>query len=292
MDPILRLSRGVTKAQAQAQLDALVAALPPPRPVDATRRIVIDDLRTVLFPKGRQVLVLLLGSAVLVLLLGCANLANMLLTRTHRRQREFAVRAALGAGRMRLIRPIFFETVMVGVLAAALAIAVTAFVSDALVREVPPAAYGRAAIGFDVRVAAFALLLGITAGMLFAVLPAWRASKLDVHAVLRNRAVLRTGFGRGIMTVQVALAIVLVVGALSAARRLGLVLSDPTGFDAENVLVLDAWPGPNAEAPGRFYDRTATALMQRADVAHVGAGQGTPYETLRARESSLSRTRA
>lgn len=142
-DAIVRLKPGVTRERAQAELDAIAAGVRASRPKD-TRAIVLDDLRSLLFPTGRQVLVLLLLAAGLVLFIGCANLANMLTARLNRRQRELAVYSALGATRLRLMRPLFAEALIVGGASAIVAVAVTAVTFDRLLREVPPVAYGRA----------------------------------------------------------------------------------------------------------------------------------------------------
>src|SRR5918994_6280159 len=155
-EAVVRLEPGVTREQAQAEIDALIA------PLRAGRNdlVVLESPRAVLFPSGRPVMQLLVTAAALVLLIGCANLANMLLARTRRREREIGLHVALGATRLRVVRPIFFETLIVGCAAALLAVAVTALTFDLLLRQVPPVAYGNVTLGLDLRVAVFALTLG------------------------------------------------------------------------------------------------------------------------------------
>jgi predicted permease len=287
MDAVVRLKRGTTRGQAQAELDVLATAVRASRPQD-DGAVVLDDLRSLLFPTGRQILVLLLVSAGLVLLIGCANLAHMLITRTGRRQHELAIRAALGATRLRLMRPLFLETLIIGSVAAALAVTATALTFDMLLREVPPAAYARAIIGVDTRVAAFSLVLGVAGGVLFAVVPAWRSSRLDVQAVIRraNRR-LRTErhrAGRSMIAGQVALAILLVVGAVTAARNLIGVLNAPLGFNPKNIITVDAHPRER-EPRRQFYERAISALQQQPNVISAGAGSSTPFYNLSANEA-------
>src|SRR5829696_4826608 len=137
-EAVIRLERGVTAARTQAAIDAIVAPLRAGR----NDRVVLDSPRAVLFPAGRGVMQLLVAAAVCVLLIGCANLANMLLARTRRREREIGLHVALGATRLRVVRPIIFETLMVGTAAALLAVTITALTFDLLLRQVPPVAYG------------------------------------------------------------------------------------------------------------------------------------------------------
>src|SRR5688572_17637310 len=162
-EAVVRLEPGASREQAQAEIDALIA------PLRAGRNdsVVLENPRAVLFPTGRPVMALLVTAAALVLLVGCANLANMLLARTRRREREIGLHAALGATRLRIVRPIFFETAIVGIAAALAALLVTALSFELLMRQVPPAAYGSAYVRLDIRVAAFAVALGILAGLAF-----------------------------------------------------------------------------------------------------------------------------
>lgn len=289
MDAVVRMKRGITRKQAQAELDVIATAVRASRPQDDPA-VVLDDLRSLLFPTGRKILALLLVSASLVLLIGCANLAHMLIARTDRRQHELAIHAALGATRLRLMRPVFLETLIIGSVAAALAVTATALTFDILLREVPPAAYGRAVIGVDMRVAAFSLMLGVAGGLLFAVVPAWRSSRLDVQAVIRRAnhrlRTQRHRAGRSMIAAQVALAILLVVGAVTAARNLIGVLNAPLGFNPKNIITVDAHPGER-EARRRFYERAIAALQQRPDVISAGAGSSTPFYNLAANEASV-----
>jgi predicted permease len=275
-EPVVRLEPGVTIEQAEAQIDALVAPLREGR----TDLVVLVSPRAVLFPTGRPIMAFLMAAAAFVLLIGCANLANMLLARSRTRERELGVCAALGATRLRIVRPIFFETLIVGMASAVVALLVTSATFDMLLRQVPPIAYGSAAVGFDARVAAFTIALGVLAGFTFAVVPAWWAARLDVQTLLRGQhRWRRAAFGHPLVVVQVALAIVLVFGAVIAGRALVSVLRVPLGFSPENLIVVNAQPNPFTTPDLRgFYLRAVEALSRRGDVLAVGAGGSVPTD--------------
>ena len=292
VDAVVRLRPGVTREQAQAELDVLCASIRPPRPADVNRSVVFDDVRSVLFPTGRQALIMLLVAAGCVLLVGCANLANMLIARAYRRDRDLAIHAALGASRVRLMRPLFFETLIIGAAAAILAILVTSIASDALIREVPPVAYGRAFIGVNLRVAAFSLTLGLLAGLLFALVPAWRSSQMDVQTLIRTRNRVRRhrrGFGRPMIAVQVSLAIVLVSGAVTTAREFLTVLNEPLGFVPDDLIAVRVGLFADDAALRDFYDGAVTTLGQRGDVLSAGAASSRPFDNGNAAETAVVR---
>jgi putative ABC transport system permease protein len=278
-EPVVRLEPGVTVEQAQAEIDSLVAPLRDGR----TDLVVLVSPRAVLFPTGRPIMAFLMAAAAFVLLIGCANLANMLLARSRSRERELGVCAALGATRLRIVRPIFFETLIVGVASAVVALLVTSATFDMLLRQVPPIAYGSAAVGFDARIAVFTMTLGLFAGFAFAVVPAWWAARLDVQTLLRGQndrsGWRRTAFGHPMVVLQVALAIVLVFGAVTAGRALVSVLRVPLGFSPENLIVVNAQPNPFTTPDLRgFYMRAVEALGRRTDVLTVGAGGSVPTD--------------
>ena len=281
-EAVVRLEPGVTPAQTQAHIDALVF----PLRAGGDDRVVLESPRAVLFPSGRGVMQLLVAAAAFVLLIGCANLASMLLVRTRHRAREIGLHVALGATRLRVIRPIIFETLIIGTSAALLAVTITALTFDVLLRQVPPVAYGNVTIRFDPRVAVFAMTLGIVAGLLFAVLPAWWSARLDVRALVRSR--LSDGRYRRefapMIAVQTALAIVLVFGAAIAGKAFIGVLVTPLGFSPDHVIVLNARPiGANPNMSD-FYGRAVDALSRRADVLAASAGASIPPDGFGASE--------
>jgi predicted permease len=285
-EPVVRLAPGVSREQAQAETDALVDPLRAGR----EERVVLESPRAVVFPTGRPIMALLVAAAAFVLLIGCANLANLLLAQTRRREREIGLRAALGATRLRIVRPIFFETLIVGIAAAGLALLVTALTFDLLLQQVPPVAYGSAHIRFDLRVAVFAVLLGTAAGVFFAVVPSWWAARLDVQTLVQGRRAgggrLLGTFGRPMVAAQVGLAIVLVFGAVIAGRAFVSVLRVPLGFSPDGLVAINARPqqAEPVDLPG-FYERAVEALARRGDVAAASAGGSIPTDGFRGAEA-------
>lgn len=279
-EPVVRLEPGVSREQAQAEIDALIAPLRAGR----DERVVLDNPRAVLFPTGRPIMAFLVAAATLVLVIGCANLANMLLVRTRRREREIGLYAALGATRLRIVRPILFETLIVGLAAALLALLVTALTFEFVLRQVPPVAYGSAYIRLDLRVAVFALVLGMLSGVVFAVVPSWRSARLDVRALVQGRRDGRwrrrgRGFGQPLIAAQVGLAIVVVFGAVVTGRAFVSVLSVPLGFSPDGLIAINVRPrGGEPSGLASFYERAVEALTRRGDVAAAGAGGSIPTD--------------
>jgi putative ABC transport system permease protein len=297
-DPVVRLKPGIAREQAQAEMDVLVApvraalAATPAKAGshnattgsrDAALKPVLLDVRSVVFPTGRRIMTLLVAAAGLVLLVGCANLAIMLLARTRRREQQIGIQMALGATRSRIVRPVLIEAVIIG-LSGALAGLIVAFLAfDLLLRQVPPVAYGTATVGIDVRVVVFALGLGLASGLLFGVLPAWRATRLDVQALIQRRPA-RASRNRGLLarplvTGQVALAILLVFAAVIAGRAFISVLRIPLGFTPDNVVTFRVDPPDDSrDAAVAFYQRGMETLGRRADVAATGAASSLPLD--------------
>jgi len=280
VEPVVRLARGVTRDQAQARIDAIASSVTPASgTADAVPMLV--DLRSVLFPTGQSIMRLLLVASGFVLLLGCVNLAHLFLTRTRSRVQEIAVRALLGAGRARLMRPMLLEAVVVGIGAAVVALVVTRLIFDALTRQVPATAYGDAAIGVDWRVGLLTLALGVLSGVAFGAAPAWLLASSNVQASLarggRHPARSHRAFGRATIALQAALATVLMAGAIVATRNLVSVLSVPLGFSPEDVVAIDARPSFRERAAVTAFRHGAVrALAERPDVAAAGATDALP----------------
>jgi predicted permease len=278
-EPLIRLQPGVTVEQAQAKIDAIVAAVQRNR----TDRVVLVTPRAVLFPTGRPIMAFVMVAAALVLLIGCANLANLFLARSRSRERDLGICSALGASRLRLVRPIIFETTFIGIAAAAIGLVVTSASFDFLLRQVPPIAYRGASVRVDGRVAGFAIALGIVSGCLFAVAPAWWSARVDVRTLLNRQRPLsnwrRMAFGHPMVVVQVALTIVLVFGAMVAARALVIVLRLPLGFAPDNLIVINAQPNPTKVTDVRgFYLHAVEVLASRPDVLSASAGGSVPTD--------------
>jgi predicted permease len=279
LNPIVRLESGATLEAAQAEIDTLAIQISPDQVP------VLTEVRDILYRAPTPAMRFLMGASVLVMLVGCAHLTNLLMTRSHQRTWETGVRAALGASRARLVRPLVFEALLLGAAGAIVAVLVTVVSYDVLFPLVPPNAYGNAPVGVGVRVIVFAMALSLLGGLVFTVAPAWRSAALDVLTIIRKQqqadAIGSGTFGRPMLAVQVGLAIVLVTGSVIAGRTLLGVLNVPLGFEPENVITAHVPPPPDLlQGLDRqaFYTRAMESLEGLSDVVSVGAALTLPFD--------------
>lgn len=277
---IVRVASGATFDRAQAEVDAAVISITAATEEPATLPA-LNPVRTILYPVGRPIMRFLLAAAVFILLLGCANLANVLLVRGRRGLHDTAIRLALGASRARLIRPVVFEAILLGLGGALLALALTAVSFEALLRQVPPSAYGRADVGVDLRVVVIALGMGLACALSFSIVPAWRAAGVDVLALIQRRGGRgsRIALGRPLVAIQVAIATAVVFGAIVAGRAFLSILQIPVGFSSDRVALVNlAFPsGATADDRRATYDRVLQTLVARADIESAGAAGALPF---------------
>ncbi|HEY7184280.1 MAG TPA: ADOP family duplicated permease [Blastocatellia bacterium] len=275
IEPILRPGPGVTREQAQAEINALIAPLAAENPQTVDSRLALVDVKSVLYPAGRQIMAFLLAGSALVLLLGCASLAILFLARIKRSDQEIGIRIALGASRARLVRPLIFEAAIISAAGAVFAVLMTMATFDALLRQVPRIAYGNATVGVDLRVIVFALALWflVTAG--FSIAMALRSTRFDAQALIqgRRRGVTRGGrFGRPLIAIQVALAIALTFGAAVAGRAFLSVMRIPLGFNQDNVVTVNFMPDAKTGAERQaVYIRAIENATSHSEVISAGA---------------------
>ena len=282
---IVRIAPGVSFERAQSEVEAAVQPLPD----SAKQYPYLNPVRAVLYPIGRPVMRYLVAAGVLIFLLGCANLANMLLVRGRRRLRETAVRLAIGASRTRLVRTILFEALFISVAGAVLAAVAMSLTSDLLLKQVPPAAYGNAPVGVDPRVVVITFAMALIGAVVFSVVPAWRASRVDVLSLLQRRGRInrrRSWFGQPLVSVQVAVAVAMVFGAAVAGRSFLSMLAMPLGFSSERVLRIGL-AAPPAEPATAFFRRVMDELGRRPDVESVGAVSKLPFSRSAPNEGAM-----
>jgi putative ABC transport system permease protein len=191
----------------------------------------------------RPVLGVLMGAVAFVLLIACANVANLLLARMATRERDLALRAALGAGRARLIRQLMAESAVLALVGGGLGVAVSAMVVPLLTRVTPASMARLATAQLDGRVLGFSLALSLVTAFLFGLLPAIRASRIDLQASLhgdgRKTAHAPTSLARRLLiAADVAMAVVLLVAAGLMIKSVGRLIGVHPGFDADRVLTM------------------------------------------------------
>ncbi|HEX2310031.1 MAG TPA: ABC transporter permease, partial [Vicinamibacterales bacterium] len=245
-----RLVPGVTLEQAQARLKLSTAAYERKFPNALGRDVTFSAqrLEDALVADVRPTLWLLLGAVSLVLLIACANVANLLLARATSRKREIAVRAAIGAGRWRILRQLLTESVMLSLAGGALGLVLGIIGIRTLLAVntagLPRVGENGSIVTVDWRVLAFTIGLSIATGIVFGLIPALHASRTDLSSTLKEGSS-RAGSGfrqnktRSVLVVaEVALALVLLIGsALLVRTAVALRTVDP-GFDATNVLTM------------------------------------------------------
>ncbi|HEY9141714.1 MAG TPA: ABC transporter permease [Bryobacteraceae bacterium] len=242
-----KLRRDLSLKQAKAEMQGILGNLARAYPQAGLKGWSIDLVpwQEEMAQYHRDTVVMLFGAVSFVLLIACVNVANLLLAKSAVRHRELAVRAAVGAGRKRLIRQLLTESALMaglgGVAGVLLAVGLTPLAAT-LISE--PFRAGLAPIGIDGRVLAFTLALSLLAGVLFGLVPAWRASRIDLYNILKDtgRCLLGGSGGRrlrsALVVMEVALALILLVGAGLLTRILVAYSSVDPGFRIENVLTM------------------------------------------------------
>jgi putative ABC transport system permease protein len=281
MWPVLgRLKPDVAIGQARAAFDTLIGALTDPPPMDRSEWIVgILPLKEFLVASIRRPLQVFAAGALLVLLIACANVANLLLARASGRDREIAVRAALGASRMRLVRQLLTESVLLSGLGAVLGILLARWMVPLLLAFAPAGRIPRTEmIRIDGWVIAFAIGVAAVTGIIFGLAPALRLARRRFSGTLlpggRSAVSGQERFRAALVVGQVALALVLLTGAgLMAKSFLRLRAVDP-GFRTDNVirmsLDLPETVYPTPERLHAFHQEMLRRLSALPDVAAVG----------------------
>lgn len=285
MPVVARLKPGVTVAQAQAQMDEIAGQLALEHPQsNRDSGINVVPLREQMLGEVRPALLTLLGAVTLLLLIACTNLASLLLARGAERRRELAVRAALGAGRARLVRQLLTESAVLSLLGCLVGLVVAWLALSGLAAASPPGLPRMDALGLDLRVATFLIATTVLATMLFGTLPALRYSRADAPAALRGGRAAgvreRHGLRAAVVTAEIALAIVLLVGAGLLTRSFVRLLSNELGFATEQraYLQLFVWDrNPTAEERSAIIQQLGDELAAVPGVRDVAAVSALPF---------------
>jgi len=297
---IARLKASVTLQQAQADIDTIYQRIARDQPRFATGLGAYAlPLREQLAGDMRLALVVLLAAVGCVLLIACANIANLLLSRAAARHKEIAVRAALGAGRLRIVRQLMTESVLLASLGAALGL-LFAFWSFAFLKQLIPESMALSTnIGINAPVFGYTLLILIVAGLSFGIAPALQAAKIDLNEALKQSGgSSHLGAGRrklrgALVVIEVAVALTLLVGAGLLIQTFVRLRNLDPGFNPENVLTVttNLPRGKYGELPQRtaFYQQvleriralpgvTSAACTTAAPLAWKGGGSGIAAE--------------
>jgi len=239
-----RLADNVSRHQAQTMADTVAWRIAQEFPDQCEGwRIQIQPLRGAFSDeKLQQSLLGLLGAIAFVLLIACANIASLLLAQAEVRSKELTMRAALGAGRLRLVRQLLIESVLMALLGGALGLLVTSWGIDVLAARIPDTIPLARQIGVDARVLGVTFLLSVLTGVGFSILPAWRASRLCLNETLKEGGCsLHATSGHRrlshlLVVSEVALAIVLLAGAGLMVQSVARLLHADPGFDPHSLL--------------------------------------------------------
>jgi putative ABC transport system permease protein len=279
---VARLAPGVTVEQAQSEMDTISAALARENPrTNATSSAVVVPLREHLMGGVRLPLVLMLGAVVLVLGIGCANVASLLLARGIERSREFAIRSALGAGRSRLVRQLVAESLLLSLVAAGAGLALAQWTLGGIVAIAPAGLLRLREAAIDGRVLLFAAALTTVTAVVFGLIPALQFSKQG-RDVLRERQsdMVRGSLRRGLVAAEVAVALVLLVGAGLLVKSFGRLLAVDPGFSPQGVVMVQVFAWDRHGAPDRartFFKSTIEHMQALPGVQAAGAVSAMPF---------------
>jgi predicted permease len=239
-----RLKAAVTVEQARAEMEKIAENLAATYPEsDKGLGVTIVALKTDVVGNVRGILLVLLGAVSFVLLIACANVANLLLARSTGRAREFAIRSALGASPGRVIRQLLTESVMLGMAGGGIGLPLAKWGTRGILRALPDSLPRTEEIGIDGHVLVYTLGVSILTGIVFGLVPALKTMRRDMHETLKEG-------GRGssgarhrtqsvFVAVEMAMAVVLLVGAGLMIRSLAALWGINPGFDARNVLTFN-----------------------------------------------------
>ena len=288
INAIGRLKPGVSLGSAQSEFATLGArwAKDYPDTNEGTGLRLVILHQSTMDQVGRSLSLLVLGLSGFVLLIACANLANLQLARTAVRARDFAIRAALGASRVRLMRQLLVESVTLSLVGGGLGFLLAQWVTDALGRRISIGDDSGLVVAVDLPVLAFALLASLLTGLLFGLLPAWHAARADVNTVLKQQSRGSTGdraqhrLRHGLIVAEVALALALLTGAGFFVRGLQRFTHQDNGWSHDRVLTAtlslpDTKYGSDDQKRA-FYDRALSRLAALPGVEHAALASSLP----------------
>ena len=287
IDTVARIKPGVPVETANAELNTIAARLEQQYPeTNSGRRVRLESLRETIVGDIRPTLLTLLGAVGLVLLIACANVANLLLARATRRQKEMAIRTALGAGRRRILRQLFTESVLLaiaaGIMGLILAVVGTTLLSSYLPEGIPRIRE----ISTDAPVLVFTLIASLLTGVLFGLAPALQTSNPALTETLkegeRNSSPGHNRTGKILVVTEVALTLVLLIGAGLLVKSFWRLMQVDPGFNPQNLLAMQISVNAGTDEGPRvanFLDQLQQRIRQLPGVQSVAVSNGLPFES-------------
>jgi putative ABC transport system permease protein len=272
-----RLAPGVSKKQALAEMNGIAARLRQSYPESEAFGVAFEPLAQYVVSGADQTVWLLLGAVAFVLLIACANVANLLLSQGAAREREMAIRTAVGASRGRILRQLLTESLLLAGSGGAIGVALAYWAIPLVVRIAPPfsSLFSRledAHLHLNWTVLGFSALLSVLSSVLFGILPAWKATRPAQSSLAASRM---GGMRGGLMTLEVALSLVLLVGAGLMMKSLIRLLEVDVGFRTEHLLTMDVSLSEakysTAEKQAAYFDQALQRLTAMPTVLSVGA---------------------
>lgn len=283
---IARLKTRVTLAQARTEMDTIASRIEQQYPESKGWGVALVGLHDQVVKYTRPALLVLLGAVVLVLLIACANVANLLLVRATGREKEVAIRAALGASRGQIVRQFMVESTLLSMIGAALGLVIASWGSEILVRLSPPETPRIEGVVINGYVLLFAVLLALGTAMVFGLAPALGASRPNVNESLKEsgRSSGKSAKGRRLRDVfvvcEIGLALALLVGAGLMVKTLLHLNRVDIGLNPDNVLTLKVpLEGPQYEDPRRqteFFQQLLSRIEALPGVESASVSRGVP----------------
>jgi putative ABC transport system permease protein len=284
-----RMKPGVTLEQARAQMESIMAALAEEYPqTNGDRHIELRSLYENQVQDSRRSLLILLGAVGFVLLIACANVASLLLARAATRQKEIALRSVLGASRLRLVRQLLAESVLLSLLGGGVGLLFAVWIHSALIWLTPDALPRLNELSqqsvLNPRILGFAVGLSILTGVLFGIVPALQASKPELNEALKDSE--RGSSGRrhrlrdSLVIAEIALAFVLLSGAGLLLRSFWQLQQVPLGFDSRNLLTMQIGMNLKPEDGSKgllFLDQLEERVRSLPGVKSVAFSKGLPF---------------
>jgi predicted permease len=274
-----RLKPGLTIEAAQARLDAFAAELRRTFPDDYPDRTGwaprILPLKQDLIATARPSLLIVMAAVLLVLAIGCANIANLQLARAGARERDVAIRRALGASATRMIREQLAESLLVSLAGGLFGLVLTLWALDLLMQLAPAALPRRAEIGLNWTVVAFCMAASVVTGLVFGLVPAVQAGRSSFLQVLKGTGRASAGRGhararRALIVGELAVALVLLVGGALLVRSFWRLQQVDPGFDPRGVTMARVWlPQPNDPSQGKYFTQKARAGFFRDFLSRI-----------------------